>query len=319
MQEKVDTRRTWLFLLFAFGFTWTIELIIYLTGGLANLGHGIQTGVLLLVAMVGPALANLFTRIVTHEGWQNLFLRPFFKRSWGLWLLAWVGTPLLILLGALIFFALYPGYFDASLSAVQQLIAQRAQATGRTVALSPGVVLLIQMIQAILIAPLINGLATLGEEFGWRGYLLPKLMPLGGRKAMVLIGIIWGVWHWPLILMGYEYGLSYGGAPWPGLLLFVWFTFIVGTYLGWLTLKSKSVWPAVIAHASINGVAAGVLLVTRGQPNPLLGPGVNGLIASLPFAVIALWLLWRSPVIVGQQVADQQPVPGHLPGLSHSK
>ena len=136
---------------------------------------------------------------------------------------------------------------------------------------------------------------------------------------MVLIGIIWGVWHWPLILMGYEYGLSYGGAPWPGLLLFVWFTFIVGTYLGWLTLKSKSVWPAVIAHASINGVAAGVLLVSRGQPNPLLGPGVNGLIASLPFDVIALWLLWRSPVIAGQQVVDQQPVPGHLPGLSHSK
>lgn len=319
MEEKVDSRRIWLFLIFAFGFSWAVELVIYLSGGLANSSLGIPIGVLLLVAMAGPALANLLTRIITHEGWQNLYLRPFFKRSWGLWLLAWVLTPLLILLGALIFYALYPGYFDSSLSTLQQMMAQSAQTTGNSTTLSPGVVLLIQMIQAILIAPLINGLPALGEEFGWRGYLLPKLMPLGGRKAMVLIGIIWGVWHWPVILMGYEYGLNYAGAPWPGLLLFVWFTFIVGTYLGWLTLKSNSVWPAVIAHASIDGFAAVVILLTHGQPNPLLGPAVNGFIGSLPFAVVALWLLWRSPVFSNQRAADEQPVPGHLPGLSHSK
>ncbi len=145
-----------------------------------------------------------------------------------------------------------------------------------------------QIIQAIILAPLINGLATLGEEFGWRAYLLPRLMPLGSHKAMVLLGIIWGVWHWPVIAMGYNYGLDYPGAPWPGLLAMVWFTFVFGTFLGWLTLKAGSVWPAVIAHASINGIGAIGTLLAQGQPNPLLGPTPIGLVVSIPFTVLAL-------------------------------
>ena len=175
-------------------------------------------------------------------------------------------------------------------------MAQAAQQTGKPIPLSPQLFLIVQIFQAILIAPIFNSIATFGEEFGWRAYLLDKFMPLGGRKAMLIMGVIWGIWHWPFIYMGYEYGFDYPGSPWLGPIVFLWFTFIVGTFLAWLTLKSKSVWPAVIAHAALNGMAPIALLLVKGEPNLLLGPAAVGFIASLPFAILALILLWRASV-----------------------
>jgi len=122
--------------------------------------------------------------------------------------------------------------------------------------------------ETVLVGLLISlyGLVTLGEELGWRGYLLPRLMPLGGRKAVVLLGIFWGVWHWP----------------------------------------------AVIAYASLNGIAAIGTFLVRGQPIPLLSPTPVGPVASLPFTVLAIWLLWRADVFASKESAPTQ-VPAQLP------
>jgi membrane protease YdiL (CAAX protease family) len=148
----------------------------------------------------------------------------------------------------------------------------------------------VQTIVAVLIAPLLNAIPILGEEFGWRAYLLPKLMPLGGKKAMLWMGLVWGVWHAPIIAMGHNYGLAYSGAPWTGMLAMTWFTFVFGTFIGWASLRARSVWPAVIGHGAVNGIAGVALLVTKGQPNPLLGPSVAGLVGSIPVALVALTL-----------------------------
>ena len=88
--------------------------------------------------------------------------------------------------------------------------------------------------------------------------------------------------------MGYEYGSSYPGYPWVGPLLFIWVTFGLGVFLGWLTLRSKSVWPAVIGHAAINGVAGVAVFVIAGEPNMLLGPLPVGIIGSVGFALVAI-------------------------------
>ncbi|MCC6147860.1 MAG: CPBP family intramembrane metalloprotease, partial [Anaerolineaceae bacterium] len=150
----------------------------------------------------------------------------------------------------------------------------------------------VSVVQGVLISPLLNGVATFGEEFGWRGYLQPKLMPLGARKAMLWMGVIWGVWHWPVIAMGHNYGLDYSGAPWLGMLMMVVFTFITGTLLGWITLRSGSIWPAVIGHAAINGIASLPALFLQGNPNPLIGPLPVGLIPLIVWAVPAAYLLF---------------------------
>jgi membrane protease YdiL (CAAX protease family) len=289
MDKQPDTRRIIIFLSFAFAIAWATGLIIYLTGGLTNspqIFPGVSLALVLLATfyMWAPALGNILTRLITREGWKDVGLRPHFKKGWPYWLAGWFLPALMTLFGAVLFFVIFPRYFDSSLA----LVHKQTAASPALSALSPWLFVALQLVAGVLVSPIANSLATFGEEFGWRGYLLPKLMPLGGRKAMLLIGIIWGVWHWPVILMGYEYGFKYPGYPWIGPLLFIWITFCFAVFLGWLTVRSKSIWPAVIGHAAINGIAGAAVLATTGQPNTLLGPLPVGIIGSVGFALVAI-------------------------------
>lgn len=295
MKQTTDWRRIGIYLLFAYGIAWVTGLIIYLNGGLAHSpelipGSRITLALVLLAIpyMWAPALAHLLTRWINREGRANLLLKPHFKRYWRYWLAAWFLPGILTVFGALIFFLLFPHYLDFGLSQLRQMLPP-------SFTLNLWVLVGFQLIGAMIISPVANSWATFGEEFGWRAYLLPKLMPLGWRKANALLGLIWGVWHWPVILMGYEYGFSYPGYPWLGPLQFIWIAFCFSMLLSWLTLRTQSVWPAVIGHAAINGIAAAAVIVTTGSPNPLLGPLPVGIIGSVGYALVALWLWSRLP------------------------
>jgi len=93
-------------------------------------------------------------------------------------------------------------------------------------------------------------LFTFGEEYGWRGYLLPRLLPLGEIKASVLIGVIWGVWHLPLLLAG----LNYPGVNiWLAIIVFTFVTVALSFAYTWFYVASSgSVLVAAVFHASTN-------------------------------------------------------------------
>jgi membrane protease YdiL (CAAX protease family) len=292
----LDKKRIWIYLGLAFGISWLTALVIHLTGGLQNSpvidldGTPVTLAYILLatVYMFGPALANILTRLITHERRVNLLLEPKFDQGrWRFWLLAWFLPGLLTILGAAIFFVLFPAYYDPKLN----LITQQLEAAGSASPASPWLIVALQILQALLLAPLLNAISTFGEEFGWRAYLQPKLMPLGASKAVLLTGVIWGVWHWPLILMGYNYGLDYFGAPFLGPLAMVWFTLALAVIFGWLSFKAQSVWPAVIGHGALNGIAAIGILLVRGEPSTLLGPAPTGIVGGLAMTLFAAVLL----------------------------
>ncbi len=250
MVQSVDRRRVATYIAFAFAIAWLTGLAIALTGGLAG---GPTSLILVSVGYMGaPAVAHVLTRIVTHEGWTGLYLRPNLREGWRYWILCWVAPGAFVFLGMGLFFSLYPQAFDPSLSSVIQLAAATAQSMGEATPIpDPKMVLLVQTAIALVLAPVLNAIPILGEEFGWRAYLQPKLMPLGGRKAMLWMGLIWGLWHAPIIAMGHNYGREYPSAPWTGILAMTWFTFVFGTFIGWASIRAGSVWPAVIGHGAL--------------------------------------------------------------------
>ena len=308
MRTTVDVKRVTLYLAFAFGLAWVTSLVIYLTGGLQHsppliAGTPVTLALVLeaVPVMWAPALAHLLTRWLTREGWQETYLRPQLRRGWPYWLAAWFLPGLLTIVGAASFFLLFPRYYDPSLKMLRTMITTRAPAGVDLKTINLWLIVGAQIAQGMVISPLLNGLFTFGEEFGWRGYLQPKLLPLGERKAILLLGVIWGVWHWPLILMGHNYGLAYPGAPWLGPLAMVWFTLILSIFLGWVTLKSGSVWPAVIGHAAVNGMAGLGVIFVQGEPNPLLGPLTPGVIGGLGFTLFALLIFFNTRGLTARQ------------------
>ncbi len=297
MIDQINRKRIYLYLAFTFGISWATGLVIFLTGGLADSPAfevaGLQLNLALVLMatayMFGPAIGNVLTRWVTKEGKTELMLRANLRQGrWVFYLAAWVLPAVLTILGMVIYFIIFPRYFDSDLTFLRQQLVDVGMAD-----VNPWTIAVIQTVQAILVAPLLNAIPTFGEEFGWRGYLQPKLMPLGGRKAILYSGIIWGVWHWPVILMGYNYGFDYFGAPALGPLAMVWFTLVVSVLFGWVTIKTDSVWPAVIGHGALNGIAALSLIFIQGNPDTLLGPTPVGLIGGIGFTLLALFIFFK--------------------------
>jgi membrane protease YdiL (CAAX protease family) len=272
----LETRRIALFLAVAMGLSGLTGAGIYATGGLADspqivdgLPVTLATVLMATVYMFSPAVANVVTRIATGEGWDDLMLRPRMRAGWRGYPVAWLGTVVLVALGAALYFAVRPGQFAVA---------------DQPVALAVGA--------AVTIGAAVNTVFAFGEEFGWRAYLLPKLRALGDRRAVLLHGVVWGVWHWPVIAMGYNYGLEYPLAPLPGLLAMVVATVGLGGVLAWVTLESGSVWPAALGHGTLNAVGSTTVLFAAGMQTGLLGPAPVGLLAAVPWLVAtAVWLV----------------------------
>ena len=293
MISTTDRKRIFIFVAIAYGFSIAMGLVIF--SSYRNVAAP-GVGVLLSVLMFAPMIANIATRLITREGWSNTFLRVDFRRGrWRYYLAAWLLPPVAIMVGGAIYYLLFPGQFDPSMTHAREL-GLIGSAT------EPWVFFITQVGKAIVwpLPPLSLALfLSFGEEFGWRAYLQPKLMPLGPRKAAMLVGAIWAVWHWPAIFLGFNYGLGYWGAPVVGPLLFVLVLILESAFYAWVTVQSGSVWPAALAHGVHNPSNKLMYYFLSGESNPLIGPGDQGIIGSLGFVVLAL-LIYFSPRALAQ-------------------
>jgi uncharacterized protein len=105
----------------------------------------------------------------------------------------------------------------------------------------------------LMVSALIITLFTFGEEYGWRGYLLPRLLPLGEIRASLLVGLIWALWHLPLLLAGLNFP---GVNVWLAILVFTFVTVAVSFAYTWFYVASSgSVLIAAVLHASFNNFA----------------------------------------------------------------
>ncbi|MEU1877079.1 CPBP family intramembrane glutamic endopeptidase [Streptosporangium sp. NPDC020072] len=291
----------WLFLIVTFGLSWLFALPVWLTGSPLGSPSLVATAA---VMMFTPTLGVLAVRMygrrrgepgTTWREWAGrtgLTLGERRGRTVALFALAWFGVPLLVVVAIALSAAL--GLFGLDLdgfSLFRQGLEQAAP--GRPLPSSPEALVAVQIALAVFLAPLVNVIPAFGEEWGWRGWLLPRLMPLGTWRAILVSGVIWGAWHAPLTLRGYNYPeLGAWAAP-----FFVVFCVAFGALLGWLRLRSGSVWPAAVGHGALNASGTLILLVAdAAHPPNLVVAGITGLVGSALVAVLSLLLFTRAPV-----------------------
>ena len=156
--------------------------------------------------------------------------------------------------------------------------------------LSPNLFLILAGVQSVLLAPILAVVIAFGEEYGWRGYLQNELFKLGRVRGVLLLGLIWGAWHWPLILMGY----NYPGYPLLGLLLMALYTIGLAIVLGYAVLKTGSVLLSAYLHALNNQVLAFIIAMGY-KPFDAAFSFDIGIYGIVTLAIVALFIL-RDPI-----------------------
>lgn len=285
---KMDKKKFTIYMIFAFGLAWVIQIIASI---FARNGNVAVFRLLLAVCMFMPFLATLIARIpLKGMGWI-----PKLKGNIGWILLSWFGPMVLTILGAVIFYIIFPNRLDWSGSYMAIQMGEEAMAELQATGITVPILTIITVVQACSYAPLVNGLLGLGEEVGWRGVMYPMLKDKLGRvKGMILGGVIWGAWHWPaMVLAGYEYGLEYWGAPFLGMAIFCLYATVAGMILDVLYEKTKCIWVPSVGHGAINAtMGVPVLMLNAEFADQLtIGPVPMGIIAMIPYIITAILLL----------------------------
>ena len=289
--EKQDLKRILIYILVTFGLTWAYCLLVVypLANGESLSGvPALATQLLVAAGMFFPAVCVLLTRLITKEGFRNAWLKPNLKGNLKYYLLVWFGPGILTLLGAGLYFLVFPKNLDLTFSYFVATL-ESAGAPMEELPIPIGLLMLVQCMQALFLAPALNFVTCFGEEWGWRGYLLPKMSERFSTVPTLLItGIIWGLWHAPLTVIGHNYGIGYPGIPFTGNAMMCLFCTVMGVILSYVTLKTKSCIPAILGHGAINGIAAIGIYFTYDGGNPFVGPAPTGIIGMIPFIIVAL-------------------------------
>ncbi|MBI2851856.1 MAG: CPBP family intramembrane metalloprotease [Chloroflexi bacterium] len=147
----------------------------------------------------------------------------------------------------------------------------------------------IGLLQGLIAGVTVNAVAGFGEELGWRGFLQKELGHLGFWKSAALIGVVWGVWHAPIILQGHNYPQH----PTAGVLMMTVFTLLLSPIFSYIRLRAKSVIAAAIIHGSLNATFGLSLMVTKGGNDLTVGAtGLAGFIV-LALANVGLFVYER--------------------------
>lgn len=291
-------RRIVTYLAVTFGLTWGLLIPSGMILGTFSHGEASSPVMIALIAvsmffpLVGALVANA---ISSSDDRIELAWRPRIRQSVGNYLVAWFVPALISILGIALFFMLESQWFDPTMGYYLRTMAESAGVSvAELTSQMPSLPVLLAglLVMCLTVAPLVNSIPAFGEEAGWRGFLYPALCEcISCRSASVASGIIWGLWHAPVIAMGHNYGMGYAGFPVVGILVMTLACVAFSCLLSWLYDESGSVWPCAVAHGAFNAIAnAGVVFCTAGQTP--LGPSPLGLVAGVPLFLVgfACWL-----------------------------
>ena len=253
MDKKIQIKRLIIYLVLAFALAWGYEFIFIGNGFVWDMKDPDSVKLISLVSlgMLAPAIAHILTRIFTKEGFK-----PAGKDSMMLGINLDDGKWKVFLFAILI-----PLVYSASSDLLLCLTTRGLFDTN----VLPNEGMPNSMAILIPFSAIFNGVvvsfAAFGEEFGWRAYMMPKLKSLMGRyPALIVGGLIWGLWHAPLTCVGHNFGTNYPGFPYVGIIIMCLYCILLGGTLTYVTEKTGSVWPAAFLHG-VNNASPSILAV----------------------------------------------------------
>jgi membrane protease YdiL (CAAX protease family) len=230
----------WIYLAAVFTLSYLWQLVIYFDGGVES--------ALIPFLMFIPGITTIAFRIFTKEGFRNV--------GWGLrrwrYVIPAIFVPLIVVFGSLFvlnalnwgtlpdkFFVFKGGMLEYS--KIGLILGNQTQSIP---------FFILNLVFSHIVFLIIGSIFTFGEEFAWQGYLQQKLLRKYGLNwGLILLGIIWGYWHLPLVLMGW----TFPNHPVLGaLLLMPISTIFYGIFEGWIYLRSRIIWMPALAHTAIN-------------------------------------------------------------------
>jgi membrane protease YdiL (CAAX protease family) len=287
---------TWFFGI-TFLISWPLFMAPLLFGEMEPVNKQLMTQGLWAIAMWGPGIAAIVTTIfIMKQPFKSLRLNTLGPKRFYLW--AWFLPIGLSIIGGLLTLLFGVAKLDLNFTMIRESMASAAGGTS----VPAEVIIAMQVLLALTLAPFINILFALGEELGWRGFLLPRLMQLGQWKAILISGIIWGVWHAPAIAQGH----NYPGYPILGIFMMIVFCVLLGTILSWLYLNTKSPWVAALAHGSVNAVAGLPILFFESGFNMAIGGTLAAPVAWIGIGLFIVWLITTKRLPVPDQVTNGQ-------------
>lgn len=277
-------RRVVVFLLLAYGLAWLACLPLWLAG--RGLTQPLTT-ICGLVMMATPAAAAVLTHRFLGDGRPLVSVLGLRIGPWRRWLpyafAAWLGPLLLSLVAVALAVGL--GVFRVDLVGFSGFRDLIASAGGGSPPISIRALVALSLVQ-VLIGAVINTVPALGEELGWRGFLYDSLADQPAWRRVLLTGVAWGLWHAPLILLGYNYPTL---PPLLGLLAMVVFTTLLAGLLDWLRAGAGTVYVPALAHGAVNAAAGIAVLFAATGPPP--DTATTGLLGWTGWVVLAAALL----------------------------
>jgi uncharacterized protein len=299
-REIMNRKAHTCFLIITFGIAWILFSVPLAFKNDPN-NYTISMQACFALAMWAPGIAAIVTTLfVEKQPFKALRLNTLGPKRF--YLAAWFLPPLLTLATLGVTLLLHTGTFDPNFTMMRDALAKAPAGT----AMPPiEIIVFGQLAFGVLLAPFINVLFALGEELGWRGFLLPKLMPLGQWKAILISGAIWGLWHAPTTLL---HGYNFPQHQYLGVLVMTVGCTLLGIIFSWLYLNTRSPWVTALAHGAFNASPGLAFFFLKPGFDAALGGLALGLAGWIPMVLFTGWLMWtkRLPVVMTTPAATTE-------------